>query len=128
MEIEIFTVADFAQDYSGKLVISGTFDQINTRTLPAVHPLCSIAIRLRFANSESGEYQFALKVITPERKELVNAKGPINVKKSLTVDYSAVNLVLNLQNLKFETIGKYAVELYLDDDWKSGISIHVIKQ
>ena len=53
MEIEIFTLADFAQDNNSKLTIVGTFDSIHAKEFPTQHPACSIACRLRFAAKEA---------------------------------------------------------------------------
>ena len=36
MEIEIFTLCDFAQDNSGKLTVVGTFDGINSKQFQTV--------------------------------------------------------------------------------------------
>lgn len=54
MEIEIFSLADFAQDNQSKLTVVGTFDSINALQFPVQHSSCSIACRLRFAAKEAG--------------------------------------------------------------------------
>ena len=44
MDIQIATLCDFAADYNGKLVVSGTFDTLAARALPVVHPSCALAM------------------------------------------------------------------------------------
>src|SRR5205823_5014735 len=49
MKVDIFTLCDFANtDSAGKLNILGSFDRINAHTMPMVHPLCCLAIKMRF--------------------------------------------------------------------------------
>lgn len=127
MEIEIFTLADFAQDYSGKLAIMGTFDTIFASKFPAQHPQCSIALRMRFANSETGKYPFTIRIITPDKKDLIKAEGEFDVKTNPNTDYRTINMVLNLTNVKFETPGKYAVELHLNNEWHRGLVLSVLE-
>ena len=45
MDIQIASLCDFAADYNGKLVVSGTFDTLVARAVPGVHPQCALALR-----------------------------------------------------------------------------------
>ena len=113
MEIEIFTLCDYAQDMKGKFVIVGTFDTIFPKQYPCNHPSCCIALRLRFSEDEQGEHKLELR--------LIDQKGL--VKTPIKGHHSTVNFSLQFNQLKFETPGKYAFELYIDDDWRSGLPL-----
>jgi hypothetical protein len=52
MDVQVAVLCDSAVDYRGKLCILGTFDTIFTTQLPAVHPHCSIALRLIFRDDD----------------------------------------------------------------------------
>ena len=54
MTIQIAVLCDAATDYNGKLNLLGTFDTILTSQLPAIHPQCSIALRIAFNRIEEG--------------------------------------------------------------------------
>ena len=54
MDIQIATLCDFAADYNGKLVISGTFDTLVARAVPVVHPSCALAMRMCFTPEDAG--------------------------------------------------------------------------
>ena len=124
MEIEIFTLADFAQDNNSKLTIVGTFDSINTKQFPAVHPACTVASRLRFAAKESGEHSFKLRLIDSHSKEIIQPiEGNINIGTPPNGQFASINIVVNFNQLKFETAGRYSFELYIDGDWKSGLPL-----
>jgi hypothetical protein len=124
MEIEIFTLADFAQDNNSKLTIVGTFDSINSKQFPIVHPACTVACRLRFAAKESGEHSFKLRLIDTKGKEIIQPiEGNINIGNPPNGQFASINMVINFNQLKFETAGRYSFELYIDGDWKSGLPL-----
>ena len=128
MEIEIFTLADFAQDNNSKLTIVGTFDSIQSKQFPCVHPACAIATRLRFSEKETGVHDFKLKLNDPAGKEIIpTITGTINVVVPPGGQYSAFNIVVNLNQLKFEKEGRYSFELFIDEDWATGLSLNLIK-
>ena len=128
METEIFTLCDFAQDAGGKLTIVGTFDQIGSATFPVVHPACSLACRLRFSEKESGVHDFKLKLVDAGGKNVIAPiEGNINVVIPPKVQYSAINIIGSLNQLKFEKEGRYSFELYVDGDWVTGLPLNLIK-
>ena len=56
MKVEIFTLCDAATaDAGGKLNILGSFDRIHAASVPVTHPLCALAIKLRFERLEEGQ-------------------------------------------------------------------------
>ena len=124
MEIEIFTLSDFAQDNNSKLTIVGTFDSINSKQFPVAHPACAIACRLRFAAKESGEHNFKLRLIDSKGKEIIQPiEGNISIGNPPNGQFASINIVVNFNQLKFETAGRYSFELYIDGDWKSGLPL-----
>lgn len=124
MEIEIFTLADFAQDNNSKLTIVGTFDSIQSRQFPVQHPACSIACRLRFAAKESGQHEFKLRLINAAGKEVIKPiEGDVTIGEVQSRQFSTVNFVINFNQLKFDEPGRYSFELYIDGDWKSGLPL-----
>lgn len=126
MEIEIFTLSDFAQDNNSKLTIVGTFDSIHTKQFPATHPACTVACRLRFAAKETGEHDFKLRLIDANGKETIQPiQGNINTTTPPNGQFVTINIVVNFNQLKFETPGRYSFELYIDGDWKSGLPLYL---
>jgi len=128
METEIFTLCDFAQDAAGKLTIVGTFDQIGSKTFPLVHPSCSLACRLRFSEKEAGTHDFKVRLVDSSGKEVIpSIEGNINVSVPPNVRYAAINIVGNLNQLRFEKEGRYSFELYVDGNWVTGLPLNLIK-
>ena len=126
METEIFTLCDFAQDNNSKLTVVGTFDAIHSRQFPFVQPSFSVACRLRFSEKEVGTHDIRLRLIDGAGAEFVKSiEGQMNIAKPLNGQYSAVNLVFNFNQLKFDKAGRYSFELYIDDEWASGLPLFI---
>ena len=124
MEIEIFTLADFAQDNQSKLTIVGTFDSIHSKQFPATHPACAIACRLRFSEKETGDHQFKLRLIDAGGAEVIQPiLGNMHIGDPPNGQFSSLNIVVNFNQLKLDKPGRYSFELYIDDDWKSGLPL-----
>ena len=124
MEIEIFTLCDFAQDNNSKLTIVGTFDSINGKQFPLQHPACAVACRLRFGAKETGDHSFRLRLIDAAGKEVIKPiEGNINIGIPPNGQFASINMVVNFNQLKFETAGRYSFEMYIDEDWKSGLPL-----
>ncbi|RYY97720.1 MAG: hypothetical protein EOO11_10065 [Chitinophagaceae bacterium] len=129
MEIEIFTICDHAQDTGGKLFIIGTFDMINSPAFPMVYPAFTIAGRMRFSRKEIGEHSFRIRALDPQGKELIQPiEGQIGIGEPAPfADYASTNFVINLQQVKLEYPGTYTFELYIDEEWKTGLKLMAIK-
>ncbi len=124
MEIEIFTLCDYAQDMKGKLVLVGTFDTIFPKQYPCIHASCCIALRLRFSEDEQGQHKLKLRLIDSKGMEIINKiEGNIQVQTPVKGHHSTINFALQLNQLKFEIPGKYAFELYIDEEWRSGLPL-----
>jgi hypothetical protein len=124
MEIEIFTLCDFAQDNNSKLTVVGTFDSIHAKQFPAQHPACTVACRLRFSDKEAGDHDFKLRMIDAAGKETIQPiEGNINIPAAANGRVVTINLVINFNQLQFTKPGRYSFELYIDGEWKSGLPL-----
>jgi hypothetical protein len=124
MEIEIFTLADFAQDNNTKLTVVGTFDSIYAKAFPVQHPSCAIACRLRFSTKELGEHDFKIRLTDSKGKEVIQPiTGNISVGAAPNGHVSTLNIIINFNQLKFDNEGRYSFELFIDDEWRSGLPL-----
>lgn len=115
MNIEAFLLCDCATDQRGKLNVLGAFDSIYAKKTPIVHPACTVATRIRFERIEEGEHNVSINVIDEDGRAIVpRLNGKISVRAREDVGSSVVNLILNLQRLKFENYGEYRIDLAID--------------
>lgn len=113
MDIEAFFLCDAATDQRGKLNVLGAFDIIWAKETPVTHPACTIVARIRFYKTAS----HSVKVDITDKDGFVcgpKLVGDIKAKLSEGRDSAVVNLVLNIQRLKFEMFGKHTLTLQLD--------------
>ena len=71
MQIEIFTICDYAQVYAGKAVVMGAFNQMKAQKLPVVVPNLTLAVRVSFEKEESGDKTFYFYIKNPDGTLLV---------------------------------------------------------
>jgi hypothetical protein len=112
---EIFALCDAATQAGGGLNILGTFDTIFSSQLPATHPQCSIAVRLRFEKIEEGEHRIRVNVVDEDgRLVMPSFDLNVNVRMDEEAQSVSVNWVINIQRLQFRSYGQYAIHLAVD--------------
>ena len=131
MDIQIATLCDFAVDYNGKMVISGTFDALAAKALPVVHPQCSLAMRICMTPEDSGKHALTINIIdgdgNPIDREKMPLKAEMPVKVPENVTFVTRNLVLNFQGLKFEKAGIYSVDVSVDDELVARLPLRIVQ-
>lgn len=128
MDMQIAVLCDAATDNNGKLNILGTFDTIHTNQLPAVHPQCSIALRMSFNKVEEGQHKLKLHFVDEDGK-LVMPSIDIPVEVVVPEDsiFLSRNFIVNIQQLKFQNPGFYAINIALDGSQVGSIPLLVKK-
>ncbi len=126
MDIQVAVLCDAATDNNGKLNILGTFDTIYTSQLPAIHPQCSIAIRMTFGKSEEGAHKLKLNFVDEDGKSVM---PPIEIPVDVAVPDETIflsrNFIVNIQKLKFEKEGLYSIDLAVDGRQEGNIPLLV---
>ncbi len=129
MNIQIAVLCDAATDYNGKLNILGTFDTIITSQLPAVHPQCSIALRLAFSKIEEGSHKVKMNFVDEDgRLVMPSIDMPVDITIPNELNFLVRNFVINIQQLKFEKPGQYAIDVAIDGRHEKSIPLLVRHQ
>lgn len=120
MDIQIFTLCDSAQEYNGKLVIVGAFNELVFDKFPAVYPELAVVARtiIENENVESHDVELsAFKADTGKDALMPHFKTRLDTKGSIgqTV-YS--NLILRMNNVHVPEAGKYIIKFRIDDTTK----------
>lgn len=114
MNIEVFALCDAATDSQGKLNMLGAFDTISTPGLPTVHPQFTVVLRLRLNRTERGKH-----VIPP-----IEGGFEVNFASGDTAT-GVINAVFNIQNVKLEKYGEYAVNLAIDGRQEASLPLYI---
>ncbi len=126
MEIEVFTLCDAAADYQGRLSILGIFETFLAANLPALHPHCSVALRIRFSKVEEGKHNLTLHIVDNDGNMIIPPlNGEFAIQLAENDQHGAINLVLNLQGLPFNRYGEYAVNLAIDSHASGSLAFWV---
>ncbi len=126
MDIQIAVLCDAATDNSGKLNILGTFDTIYTSQLPAIHPQCSIAIRMTFNKSEEGSHKVKLNFVDEDGKSVMPPiEIPIDVQVPDETIFLSRNFIVNIQKLKFDKEGLYSIDVAVNGRQEGNIPLLV---
>ena len=126
MIIQTAVICDAATDYQGKLNLLGAFDTISTIKMPAIHPQCSLALRVVFDRMEEGQHLFKLKFVDDDGKMIIpQMEVPVPVQFPPDTNFSTRNIIINIQNLKFERAGSYSLEVAADNHHLVSIPLSV---
>ncbi len=128
MEIQTAVLCDAATDQFGKLNILGTFDTIQTPALPAIHPQCSVALRMTFNKVEEGQHKVKLNFVDEDGHPVMpDIDVPIEVVVPDDTIFISRNFIVNIQKLKFDKTGLYSINLALDNHQVGSIPL-LVKQ
>lgn len=129
MTIQIAVLCDAATDYNGKLNLLGTFDTILTSQLPAIHPQCSIALRIAFGRIEEGSHKVKMNFVDEDgRLVMPSIEMPIDVAVPADANFLLRNFIINIQQLKFDQPGQYAIDVAIDNRHEISIPLLVKMQ
>jgi len=127
VKVEIFTLCDAATaDAGGKLNILGSFDRINAGSIPVTHPLCALAIKLRFERLEEGQKRVRISFVNADGHAVMPTLDA-NTQVMFPPDESSVTacLVLQIQQLKLPNYGEYSIDLGIDGRHEASIPLFV---
>lgn len=127
MNIQVAVLCDAATDDNGKLNLLGAFDTIYARELPAIHPQCSVALRVTFFSGDEGKHTLRLNFVDADGRSIMPDFPPIPVEVTLPEDvhFGTRNFIINIQQLKFEEPGLFSVDISFDDQSASSIPLLV---
>jgi hypothetical protein len=126
MNVQTAVLCDAATDDNGKLNLLGAFDTIFVRELPATHPQCTVALRITFFGTDEGKHQLKLNFVDADgRSVMPSVDIPVEVRLPEDVHFGTRNFIVNIQQLKFDEPGLFAMDVILDDQSQANIPLLV---
>ena len=128
MDVQIASLCDSAADYGGKLCLIGAFDTILVRQFPALHPFCSVALRIIFRDTDEGKHTLRVNLIDDDGQSLLPGMPPnqLDIRMPENQFFASVNLVFNLQGMRFNKPGQYSIDITLDTKMIARIPLQVL--
>ena len=129
MNVDVFTLCDFAQNTPGnKMNIVGTFNRIFAKQTPAVHPLCALAVLMRFQQIEQGTKNIRVSIIDSDGRPVVPIlEAQLNVQISPKESDTSVPLAVVIQQISLPRFGEYSVDLAVDGRQEASIPLYVLQ-
>jgi hypothetical protein len=127
MNVEIFTLCDAATVSAGKLNLLGSFDTIAAVSLPCQHPLCAIAIRIRFDLGEEGDHSFEVHFCDPDMRPVMK---PMLQRVAVQIPNERSQTATHIWNLfgfELKGAGEYYFELKVDGETQSRLPLYVLQ-
>ncbi len=126
MNIQVAVLCDAATDENGKLNLLGAFDTIFAQQLPAIHPQCSVALRVTFSSGDEGKHELQVNFVDADGHPIANFP-PVPVEVALPEDmhFGTRNFIINIQQLKFDEPGLYSIDVVLDGQPQASIPLLV---
>jgi hypothetical protein len=128
MDVEAFLLCDCATDQQGKLNILGAFDRLYARKIPAVHPACAVAVRVRFSKFEEGDHKIKINFIDDDGNPAGPAlERPISVSVPEGENSAIRNIILNIQGLRLNKAGEYRFDFAINGQQVACLPLKVIE-
>ena len=110
MNIRLFTLCDGAYNYSGKLTVVGTTDNIKVQKFPSSITI-GLAIKVSFSPQEYGEKRVNIRILRKNIDVIPPINLPPTVSKAKDNEEARLVIAGNLQNVVFGEEGTYIVLL-----------------
>jgi hypothetical protein len=126
MNIQVAVLCDAATNDNEKLNLLGAFDTIYAQQLPAIHPQCSVALRLTFTAGDEGQRQITLNFVNADGRSIMQ---PMDMTVAVALPdedhFLTRNLIVNIQQLQFKEAGLYSLDILLDGRSQANIPLLV---
>jgi len=125
MDVQILTLCDFAEDFGGKMCITGTFDTLRIADFGRNVSSFSIAARVAFDQGEFGRQDFIFAIRNEEGRDHVPPmSGSFEIRERHSF-LGASNIVLTLNGLSFPHPGVWFVSLSINGSHLKSIPFKV---
>jgi hypothetical protein len=129
MRVDLALLADYAEvtQRGGKLIVCGIFDRIALADLATVHPHMALALKLVSDAGEAPDHSLTVRLVDPDGVDIVTAmEGQVEVKGEGAGEAS-VNLILDLNLVKFGTYGPHSFDIFIDDELDKQVPLAIEK-
>lgn len=120
-------ICDYVSFSEGKLNILGIFKNINTDSIPVVHPQMFIVANVKI--NKSGKYKQSIKIVNDEKEaEIFRQDFDLNIEIPKGKKQAEVGTVAQLNNINFANYGKYKVQVIVDEKLIDESEIEISKR
>ena len=127
MKVDLALLADYAEvtQRGGKLIACGIFDRISLLGPETVHPHMALALKLVCDPGDERAHHLTVCLVDPDGLDVVTPmEGDVEVK-SESEGEASVNLILDLNLVKFAAHGPHSFDVFLDGNLERQVPLTV---
>jgi hypothetical protein len=130
MDLVLAVVADAAnRSDNGKLNILGVFSTLYAAQTPCQHPQMALVLGFQATALERGTQQsVTIRLVNADGQSVMTTpSSPVAVPADDTDLTPSVNLIVNLNGVRFDTFGAYRFDILVDGHVKAQIPVSVVQ-
>jgi hypothetical protein len=126
LHVKMAVLADYANvTAEGKLNVLGIFDRINMVQVPSIHPQMYLVLRVEAHPAERDRaHKIEIRLHDPDGQTIFDVNGDI-VPHGEGPQPTSTNQILTLNNLQLEKVGAYNFVIFINNDLKLELPLHV---
>ena len=130
MNVTVLTAADYVDSSTGKLTIVGAFDNFELDDCPALFKPFGVGVKIIAEPRDKGKTRRGWIVLKKARarRPVFKAEISLNFTMSSREKVNAIVIALNLLGVKFESFGKYRLELSVGSQLCASTKLNVVKK
>jgi hypothetical protein len=127
MKVELALLADYAEvtQRGSKLMVCGIFDRVTVADLEGVHPHMALALKLSLHPGEDPAHRLKVRLVDPDGADVI---APMEAEVEVAAEAAneaAVNLILDLNLVKFNSYGPHSFDIFLDGRFEHQVPLTV---
>lgn len=127
VKLNFLHVCDYVSFSEGKLNILGIFKNINSNSVPVIHPQMFAVVNVKI--SKSGKYKQSLKMVNEiDQTEIFKQDFDLNIEIPKGKKQAEVGTVAQLNNINFINFGKYKIQVFINDKFVDESEIEISKK
>jgi hypothetical protein len=127
MRVDLALLADYATaDQMDKLVLAGVFRALFARSIPFKHPTMFLALTITIEGDDQGDHDVTVRLIDPNGHNVIpDLQAELKVDRVDPGRDSAVNLILGMNNVEFQSSGTHCFDIFLDGRFMDRVPLEV---
>lgn len=129
MQVEIFTLCDYARVYGNQLSLMGTIDALFVPSFPMRHLGFSIACKVNFLSSEAGEHTIRIDLIDQDGRPILNPQvKTVEVVPNSELRQSSFVISVRVPPLEFHSPSTYSARLTVDRNEVADLPLFIVQR
>jgi hypothetical protein len=116
MQIQLFALCQSVTvNRDNSVDAIGIRDTFRADSAPALHPACSVIVKIRFDEGDEGHHKTEVRIVDLDGKPIVTTTAELDANPP-EGKHHMVFQIFDLENLLFPRFGEYSLDLLIDGE------------